>query len=688
MSDCDNLQSQLNSISAKLDRLNSDRANCCTEIDKLKGEIIRLNQLVSGANSKAENALSQINPLQTKAAQAYDLGLSNQGEIGAIGAELAALAASAAAAIALARAAMAWIGGIGASLAGLLPFIPAIVAGIGALAAAAATIAALQARLDALEKYLDVVAGTATNAFEQAVSALNLGDLALRTARSAAVAASNAQEFANRAWQRASLALDRAFTAQETADGADKKADYAIGVGNTANTKADGAIAISQAAERKAQAAAATANTAKRTADDAIAISQAADRTAQGAAATANTAKRTADDAIAISQAADRTAQGAAATANTAKRTADDAINIAQPLPPQIEDLRRRLGAIAPTGTGAGTGTGTGTVRGVPVATTPQVQAVQNTVRDTQAKVNAIAPTVAATSGAIRTIQSQISQITIEMERLENGTYIPGRVIGDPLVTQSQNDRKLAEIKREIQNNNNNQNNQNNENKRAIAILTNLQQQCCNKEQKMEFSTITVPQFIKCGENGQPPTISAVTIQVPKGQESATKLQFAQNTQIMVNQCKECDAVVAVPDHWYYRSGGDVPQLVYIYREKLANGGIGSKNYTLTIPYPTDTAIANPPKLPDYQKGNFEGIYRLSNNFPVIINAKDRAEVERVWEFVKPLIKPEYTAKFIKKLAEREGQATFTERDVTVWAVDYFSKGQRDNLPKNKRKKF
>jgi hypothetical protein len=126
---------------------------------------------------------------------------------------------------------------------------------------------------------------------------------------------------------------------------------------------------------------------------------------------------------------------------------------------------------------------------------------------------------------------------------------------------------------------------------------------------------------------------------------------------------------------------------VYIYRQSLASG-IGSKNYELTIPHPTASAIADPPKLPDYIKGNWEGIIRLSDNTPVIINAKDRAEVLRVWEFIKPLIKSEYTAKFIKKVAEREGQATFEQRNCTAWAVDYFSKGQRLNLPRDKRKKF
>jgi hypothetical protein len=72
----------------------------------------------------------------------------------------------------------------------------------------------------------------------------------------------------------------------------------------------------------------------------------------------------------------------------------------------------------------------------------------------------------------------------------------------------------------------------------------------------------------------------------------------------------------------------------------------------------------------------------------VIINAKDRNEIMRVWEFIKPLIEPQYTAKFIKKIAEREGQLTFAERNCTVWAADYFSKGQRSNFPRDKRKRF
>lgn len=194
---------------------------------------------------------------------------------------------------------------------------------------------------------------------------------------------------------------------------------------------------------------------------------------------------------------------------------------------------------------------------------------------------------------------------------------------------------------------------------------------------------VAVKKFVKCNDGN--PEFTTELITVPAFLIPATIKQFERLADIEGKFCERVDPVVAMPDHHYYRSGGDVPQLVYIYRQKLDNG-IDSKNYLLTIPYPTATAINNPPKLPDYIKGNYEGIYRLSNNFPVIINAKDRNEVIKVWDFIKPLIEPQYTSKFIKKIAEREGQIIFVERDCTVWAADYFAKGQQ--FPRTKRKSF
>jgi hypothetical protein len=611
MSDCSDLQSQLNSISAKLDRLNADRANCCNEIDRLKGEIIRLNQLVSAARANADNALSQINPLRTKAAQAYDLGLSNQGEIGNLGAELAALAASAAAAIALARAAMAWIGGIGASLAGLIPFIPAIVAGIGALAAAMATIAAIQSRLDAIEGYADSIAVAAANAGSTAIAALGVGSKAERLAIAAQVAAANAQEFANRAWQRASLALDRGFLAQESADIANREIRW-----------------IKQVLQS-----------------------------------------------VQVALADVRVLAGGA------KVTADKAIAIAQPIPGQIEDLRRRLGAIAPPGTGTGAGTGT--------ATTSQVNTAQATA-------TAAAAGVAATNGAIGAIRTQIAQLqtsvfgtVIDLKPSAPGVYdTPVYPPDAPIVQVKQNTQKLIELEKRLNNENNKQNNNNNENKRAIAILTNLQQQCCNKKQEMQLTTITVPQFIKCGENGDPPTISAVTIQVPKGQESATKLQFAQNTQIMVNQCKECDAVATVPEWWQKRPEYDRPQIIYVFRERREDGSIGSSSYPLTIPHPSKSTINSPPKIQDYEKGNTEGILTLKDNSKIILHCKDHQTAQQLIDEILPLIAEEYREGYSFKIGSRGGSTKFSEIKVTARFADYYQEGAKGGVSNRKRTKF
>jgi hypothetical protein len=198
---------------------------------------------------------------------------------------------------------------------------------------------------------------------------------------------------------------------------------------------------------------------------------------------------------------------------------------------------------------------------------------------------------------------------------------------------------------------------------------------------------VVLKKLSNCHPVTKAPIFTYISASVIKGTALKEQIQAEQLASIEAQQCKDCDVVLSVPDHWYYRSGGDVPQLVYIYRQILESG-ISSKNYELTIPYPKSEAIADPPKLPDYIKGNYEGIIRLSNNFPVIINAKDRAEVLRVWDFIRPLIDETYTAKFIKKIAEREGQIVFEERSCTAWAVDYFSKGQQLNLPRDKRKKF
>jgi hypothetical protein len=229
----------------------------------------------------------------------------------------------------------------------------------------------------------------------------------------------------------------------------------------------------------------------------------------------------------------------------------------------------------------------------------------------------------------------------------------------------------------------------------AANALANAANAAANTANAAQLSAVTalltpvpipVKKFVECLAGEAVYIVEDVA--VPANMAAVALKMFARLAEIEGRFCRiDVNATVTIPDHWYYRSGGDVPQLVYIYRQILSDG-IGTKNYTLTIPYPTDAAITNSAKLPDYIKGNWEGIFRLSNNFPVIINAKDRAEVLKVWEFIKPLIKPEYTAKFIKKIAEREGQMVFEERNCTNWAVDYYSKGQKANLPKNNRKQF
>ena len=138
-------------------------------------------------------------------------------------------------------------------------------------------------------------------------------------------------------------------------------------------------------------------------------------------------------------------------------------------------------------------------------------------------------------------------------------------------------------------------------------------------------------------------------------------------------RCQSSSAYAVVPESWELRPEAQRPQLIIVFKEKLANGTIGTSPYPLTIPHP----IPDKPKscpIPDYQKGQWEGILVLKDNSKVIVNAISLEEADRILTVIKGIIYPAYLKGSYQKVGQRKGQALKTINVIGKNAF-YFSQG-------------
>ncbi|MHC5931682.1 hypothetical protein [Nostoc sp.] len=135
----------------------------------------------------------------------------------------------------------------------------------------------------------------------------------------------------------------------------------------------------------------------------------------------------------------------------------------------------------------------------------------------------------------------------------------------------------------------------------------------------------------------------------------------------------------AVPEWWQVRIEAGRPQMIFMFAEVLGERNFGSAKYPISIPHPIVKHYQNSP-LPDYQKGQYEGILILNDNSKVIINAISEEEANRVLTACKAIIIPDFLTNAIQKVSQRRGVELLTI-NVHAKRVDYFSTGLKKTKP-------
>jgi hypothetical protein len=193
--------------------------------------------------------------------------------------------------------------------------------------------------------------------------------------------------------------------------------------------------------------------------------------------------------------------------------------------------------------------------------------------------------------------------------------------------------------------------------------------------------------FIKC--EGGTAVYGVETVMIPASSIAYVGKLFEKIANTQGESCREREviAVASVPEWWQLRPEARRPQLIYIYQERK-DGAILNSTYPITIPHPNAANKTSATKLPDYIKGNFEGILTLKDNSKVIVHCKDENEVKRLFTAIRAIIDPAYLVGSTSKIGERAGHNGFAERTVSPTKATYFANGVADASNPTKRTKF
>ncbi|NER30812.1 MAG: hypothetical protein F6J89_25140 [Symploca sp. SIO1C4] len=133
--------------------------------------------------------------------------------------------------------------------------------------------------------------------------------------------------------------------------------------------------------------------------------------------------------------------------------------------------------------------------------------------------------------------------------------------------------------------------------------------------------------------------------------------------------------VATVPEHWSRRIGSERPQLVIIYRPKFPTKG-RTGNYPIHIPHYIGDRN---PKLPEFKKGNWQGMLVLKDNSRLVVNGVSATETEKTINALKRYIKSEYLpGNFqIKQIKNNR----YRELEVVPLRADYYSQGKTNTEP-------
>lgn len=138
----------------------------------------------------------------------------------------------------------------------------------------------------------------------------------------------------------------------------------------------------------------------------------------------------------------------------------------------------------------------------------------------------------------------------------------------------------------------------------------------------------------------------------------------------------EKELILAAPDWWQVRLRGNVPQIVCTFRR------IGTRTYhSLSIPHPANTNKPENALIPEYEKGNWQGMIVLTDNSKFIVNCNSSAEAERICNIAAGLIDGAFLPNPYKVwLSERKGEPVANDV-MQPTSIMYYSTGQRNTNP-------
>jgi hypothetical protein len=660
MSTVGSVTSQLGSIGG------CSPANCCSEVDAIKGELARVNARIAAletGNGKADNALQVAQNALSEALGAKAQASGFAGEIGGLhddifglGTTLAGLAASVAAARAAAAAlaptigaaaalgarAIALVEGLAALVAPLLAALPAILVAIGAIGALAVTLAAIQTQINTVEGIAETAFSTANEAFTRAINAMSVGTAAQRAADAAAGVANGASDLGNRALSGLSALTSRVGTVESVASGARSKGDRALAGVDSLGSRVGAVESLASGARSKG--------------DRALAGVDSLGSRVNNVESVASGASSKGDRAIEIATAAAR----------------------AKSIPGERGEQGIPGLAGAP---------GIAGVQGVPgLAGAPGIAGVQG-APGAQGIPGINASADPALGGQIKALEVRVGHLegeTVVMTPAPDGGWVISHVQGGTVVHVPP-DRKaeIAEIKRDFSKLGGELEplkNDNNKNKEDIKLIFAT---CCKSDTqtkpKVELENILLKKLLNCDPIGKP-VFTYVPVQVVKGTALKEQLQSEQIAEIEAQQCKELTAIATVPEWYQIRLEGKVPQLVLVYKQLKTDGTIGKDPYPITVPHPKSTAKPSRKLTSNYEKGNYQILLTLSDNSKVIINSKTEDSVKTVMTEIKKLIDPNFLTKSTLKVSHFP-DSKFKQITVTNVRADYYATGLQDLKP-------
>ena len=197
------------------------------------------------------------------------------------------------------------------------------------------------------------------------------------------------------------------------------------------------------------------------------------------------------------------------------------------------------------------------------------------------------------------------------------------------------------------------------------------------EDAEVEFEELEIPWWY-CN-NGRV-VKDKIKIQIIKGTAERELFHFRQIAALKELECNREASVLAIPEWWQVRPEYQRPQLLMIFREHDDAERIIGSPWQVTIPHPNLLAAPVQSPIPAYHKGDWELIWALKDNSKLILHCISRKECERIFQFCKAIIKPDYWGALGPKIGERVA-SPLQEKFVYPRQASYYSHGLKNTNP-------